>query len=241
MGNDAQIKIEKKRFRKEIRARRDSLPQKVKEAESASVCRQLAEYLDIHPECRHIYAYYPLGSETDILPFAQSLLDQGYEAAFPRVIRGKSASAKKEAGEKGFLNSEKRAGYSGLAAGCELKSLEGSEAGPGRKSADAGEELSMVFIRVRNLQNDFEEGSYHIMEPVSGEIVDWTDALVLVPGLCFDRHGHRLGYGKGYYDRYFFAHECGALMGICYSCFLLDEIPSEEHDLAMNAVCCGKW
>lgn len=228
MGNESQLKTEKRQLRKEMRALRDTLPQKVREAESASVCRQLAGYLDVHPECRHIYAYYPLGSELDVLPLVQNLLDGGYEIAFPRVIRGESASAETGASEEKSADSDRKTGRSGQTA------VFGSE------SSDNPAVLDMVFIRVRNLQSDFEEGSFHIMEPVLPDVVDWGDAIALVPGLCFDGQGHRLGYGKGYYDRYFSAHECGSLMGVCYSRLLLDEIPSEEHDLLMDRVWRGK-
>ena len=46
-------------------------------------------------------------------------------------------------------------------------------------------------------------GRWHIREPVDDEIIgpERLD-IVLVPLLCFDRSGHRVGYGKGYYDRF---------------------------------------
>lgn len=48
-----------------------------------------------------------------------------------------------------------------------------------------------------------EENQYHIMEPVSGEIIE-PDVIdvVLVPLLIFDKMGNRVGYGKGFYDRF---------------------------------------
>jgi 5-formyltetrahydrofolate cyclo-ligase len=46
------------------------------------------------------------------------------------------------------------------------------------------------------------ENAWGIAEPGHSELVDSQDIdLVLVPGLCFDRTGHRVGYGKGFYDR----------------------------------------
>lgn len=78
-------------------------------------------------------------------------------------------------------------------------------------------------------------GSYGILEPdinakiLSPEKID----LILVPGLAFDPNGHRLGRGKGYYDR-FLRETQGKTIGIC-SC-LLPEIPVEEHDITMDAV-----
>lgn len=60
-------------------------------------------------------------------------------------------------------------------------------------------------IRNLNLSEDTElaRNSWDIDEPTHDEIVDarMLDA-VLVPGLCFDRAGHRVGYGKGFYDRF---------------------------------------
>ena len=47
--------------------------------------------------------------------------------------------------------------------------------------------------------------------------------LVLVPGLAFDRRGHRVGYGGGYYDRYLKNYP-GLKVGLCYEACLLDEI-----------------
>ncbi len=49
----------------------------------------------------------------------------------------------------------------------------------------------------------FEPNDYQIMEPTSGRIMDPSEIdLVLVPLLAYDRQGNRVGYGKGYYDRY---------------------------------------
>ena len=76
-------------------------------------------------------------------------------------------------------------------------------------------------------------GAFGIMEPPEdcpvfpAEDID----LILVPGLAFDRKCHRLGRGKGYYDRFISGQRT---MGIC-SC-LLPEIPVEEHDKTMEAV-----
>jgi len=59
--------------------------------------------------------------------------------------------------------------------------------------------------------------------------------LVLVPGLAFDRHGHRLGRGGGFYDRWL--EKTGLpTIGLCFSCQLVDAIPCEPHDIHVHAV-----
>lgn len=78
-------------------------------------------------------------------------------------------------------------------------------------------------------------GAYGLMEPDAAcEVIRKID-LVLVPGVAFDRAGHRLGQGGGYYDR--FLHTSGALrVGVCHDAALLDDVPHEAHDETMNFV-----
>ena len=61
------------------------------------------------------------------------------------------------------------------------------------------------------------KGSFSIMEPdeeICEKVTDFSDGLCLVPGLCFDYQGYRLGFGKGYYDR-FLEKFGGISVGIC--------------------------
>lgn len=66
--------------------------------------------------------------------------------------------------------------------------------------------------------------------------------VVLVLGLGFDRHGYRLGYGSGYFDR-FLAGRTLPAVGLAYDLQLLDELPHEPHDVPMAAVVTesGTW
>lgn len=53
--------------------------------------------------------------------------------------------------------------------------------------------------------------------------------LALVPAVCYDRRGFRLGFGGGYYDRWL-AGFSGTTVGLCRDCVLQDQVPVEEHD-----------
>ena len=59
--------------------------------------------------------------------------------------------------------------------------------------------------------------------------------LVVVPGLAFDAGGGRLGFGAGYYDR-FLAEVSAPKVGLVYRALLLDEVPQEDPDIAMDIV-----
>lgn len=64
--------------------------------------------------------------------------------------------------------------------------------------------------------------------------------LILVPGLAFDRTGHRLGYGGGYYDSYLKEHPEAKSVGICYSVQMSEDIPLEEHDQLVGLIMNGQ-
>lgn len=100
---------------------------------------------------------------------------------------------------------------------------------------DAGQ---MAFYRVQALE-DLESGSFGVREPslaASQYNMDLDgQALCLVPGLCFDNKGYRLGYGKGYYDR-FLAKFRGATLGLCYNDFLQDCLPVGDYDLPVQQI-----
>jgi 5-formyltetrahydrofolate cyclo-ligase len=70
--------------------------------------------------------------------------------------------------------------------------------------------------------------------------MDDFPALILTPGLAFDRQGRRLGRGKGYYDRFFAVLDSVQMaytaIGLCMDCQLSHEIPVEPHDKLMHGV-----
>jgi len=64
-----------------------------------------------------------------------------------------------------------------------------------------------------------------------------TIDLILVPGLAFSKDRHRLGRGGGFFDRLLAGRAAGAFkLGICFSFQVLESVPTESHDIVMDAV-----
>ena len=61
--------------------------------------------------------------------------------------------------------------------------------------------------------------------------------LILVPAVCYDKAGYRLGFGGGYYDRWLAEHPCFSV-ALAYDFQVLEEIPAEPHDRRMDAIAC---
>lgn len=90
---------------------------------------------------------------------------------------------------------------------------------------------NMDFYHITSI-DCLKKGAYSIMEPdetLCNKVSVFSDGLCLVPGLCFDNQGYRLGYGKGYYDR-FLERFFGTSVGLCYSSLVLSRIPVDVYD-----------
>ena len=81
-------------------------------------------------------------------------------------------------------------------------------------------------------------GAFGIEEPAGGEVVEPADIdAMVVPGVAFTADGARLGRGRGYYDRYLASEGFRALcIGVCFAEQMVDALPAEPHDRAMDAV-----
>ena len=94
----------------------------------------------------------------------------------------------------------------------------------------------MFFHRITSL-SELKSGMYGIPEPAEDlpAFEPKGHNVCIVPGLAFDKRGYRIGYGKGYYDR-FLRGFCGTKIGFCYSEFLFDKIPTGKYDTAVDMV-----
>lgn len=95
----------------------------------------------------------------------------------------------------------------------------------------------MEFFKIESL-GDLHKGSFGISEPDICEekrITDFESCVIVVPALCFDRFGNRLGYGRGYYDRYLQNHSLISF-GLCYNKLIIDYVPSDAYDKSVDFV-----
>ena len=82
------------------------------------------------------------------------------------------------------------------------------------------------------------KGRFGIMEPLPQVRVKNMDLLV-VPGIAFDKRGYRLGYGKGYYDK-FLSKNPVTPVGLAYSLQIFEKLPHGKHDRRMAAIATEK-
>lgn len=86
-------------------------------------------------------------------------------------------------------------------------------------------------------RKDLQEGAYGIMEPTGELFTDYDKIdVAIIPGMAFDAEGHRLGRGKGFYDRFLARVPHLYKIGLCYSWQLVEHVPSDEHDIRMDQI-----
>ena len=101
----------------------------------------------------------------------------------------------------------------------------------------SGSELELATYRG---DEDLRAGSFGIMEPAGATFTDYGQiAFALVPGMAFDASGHRLGRGKGYYDKLLPKLVNARKAGVCFSFQMLENLVTERHDFTMDKVFTG--
>jgi len=99
----------------------------------------------------------------------------------------------------------------------------------------SGDTLEFVMIES---PAELVPGAFGVKEPSGCTLVPvQTLDLVVVPGVAFDQRGHRLGYGRGYYDRAL--AECRShcvKVGFAYDFQLVEELPATEYDETLSVL-----
>lgn len=102
---------------------------------------------------------------------------------------------------------------------------------------EAGE---LEFRRVESFPSGLVTGSFGILEPDperhSIRVPVAEIDVIFLPGSAFDSHGGRIGYGKGHYDKFLASPHSATKFGLCFALQLVDRIPTEAHDVALDGV-----
>lgn len=95
------------------------------------------------------------------------------------------------------------------------------------------------FARIRS-SAELVAGRFGIFEPVGSEVLTSAEGeglIVFIPGLLFDRQGHRLGRGGGWYDRVLNGLvNRGFFVGLAYEMQLVDDLPAESWDQRVHFI-----
>lgn len=95
----------------------------------------------------------------------------------------------------------------------------------------------MDFYEIKSF-DDLEKGAFGILEPKINckKITSFDDSsCCLVPALTYDKKGYRLGFGKGFYDRFLVDYN-GRKIGLCYSSCISDKLPVDEFDKRVDCL-----
>lgn len=96
---------------------------------------------------------------------------------------------------------------------------------------------TMTYYEVASM-DELVADAYGILEPPAGNPAydvenEKGSAVCFVPGLVYDKAGYRLGYGKGFYDRYLSSFS-GCTIGVVYSDYILREVPRGRYDVSVD-------
>lgn len=104
------------------------------------------------------------------------------------------------------------------------------------------EGMDISFYEIHTLE-ELVSGYQKIREPVGSDEALFTEetakmqkCLLLVPGAVFDRELGRMGYGKGFYDRFLQRYDHITRAGFAFECQIAKQIPLEEHDKRMDMI-----
>ena len=93
----------------------------------------------------------------------------------------------------------------------------------------------MKFYLISSL-DELKMGTFNILEPTTNQrVTDFSNSICVVPGVCFNSSGYRIGYGKGYYDK-FLANYPGYTIGLCYQECLIEDSFQEERDIKVKQI-----
>ncbi len=96
---------------------------------------------------------------------------------------------------------------------------------------------TMSAYKIKSL-SELTEGHFGVLEPREENIVyPHIIDLAIFPGLAFNEEGYRIGYGGGYYDKYFSQNNIkAAKIALAYRFQIMKDLPIEKHDISVNCI-----
>ena len=97
-----------------------------------------------------------------------------------------------------------------------------------------------MTYHIVNSLDELSPGSFGLLEPAEDSPLydpasDMRGSLAFAPAIAFDRAGYRLGYGGGYYDRFFNAYS-GSVVGVIFSDFIVPSLPHGRYDIRAGLI-----
>lgn len=96
-------------------------------------------------------------------------------------------------------------------------------------------EDTMQFYKIKSI-SDLTAGYMNILEPSEKSEISLKPGLVLVPGIAFDNKLNRIGFGKGFYDKWLTDNINNCLIGLAYDFQIVDTVYPQKHDIKMNYI-----
>ena len=93
----------------------------------------------------------------------------------------------------------------------------------------------MKLVKIKNWAG-LSVGHFNVLEPIQNDFYVEEIDLVITPSIVFGKNGYRLGYGKGYYDKYFNENKYKTSIGLSFEKLLQEEIPKEKHDKNVDLI-----
>lgn len=94
----------------------------------------------------------------------------------------------------------------------------------------------IVFYYLEPNHCELKEGHFGIREPEIAKPVEDKKGIMVVPGIAFDEKGYRVGYGKGYYDRYLQEHEVAQKISLVLELQMVEQVPFDAYDIPVDLI-----
>lgn len=95
----------------------------------------------------------------------------------------------------------------------------------------------ILELRLYTGPTDLKAGPFGIAEPTGERFTAYEEIdIAVIPGVAFDLAGHRLGHGKGYYDKLLPQLSKAVKAGLCFPFQVVKEVPNEPFDIPMDII-----